>query len=172
MNGQEMYNELLKLATVKPTPQMAKLLPIAFDNALAKVGDDKLHFYFWGDVKKSTTKLDGLCAILLTSQKIILSQKSFMSSQIESVYLESVTNISKNKGIAFAKLEIETISHSYSILAGEKMIDEFIALVNQIKSAPAKSSVDPFEQIKRLKELLDIGAITQGEFDAKKKELL
>ena len=31
---------------------------------------------------------------------------------------------------------------------------------------------DPIEQIKKLKELLDIGAITQEEFDLKKKELL
>ncbi len=31
---------------------------------------------------------------------------------------------------------------------------------------------DPIEQVKRLKELLDIGAVTQEEFDAKKKEVL
>ena len=31
---------------------------------------------------------------------------------------------------------------------------------------------DKINDIKRLKELLDIGAITQEEFDAKKKELL
>lgn len=31
---------------------------------------------------------------------------------------------------------------------------------------------DPLDQIKKLKELLDIGAITQEEFDAKKKQLL
>lgn len=31
---------------------------------------------------------------------------------------------------------------------------------------------DPIEQVKRLKELLDIGAVTQEEFDAKKKEIL
>ncbi|HIZ11101.1 MAG TPA: SHOCT domain-containing protein [Candidatus Eubacterium faecavium] len=31
---------------------------------------------------------------------------------------------------------------------------------------------DPIGQVKRLKELLDIGAITQDEFDTKKKEIL
>lgn len=31
---------------------------------------------------------------------------------------------------------------------------------------------DPIEEVKKLKELLDIGAITQEEFDAKKKDLL
>ena len=32
--------------------------------------------------------------------------------------------------------------------------------------------VDPIEQVKKLKELLDIGAITEEEFELKKKELL
>ena len=31
---------------------------------------------------------------------------------------------------------------------------------------------DPYEKIKKLKELLDMGAITQDEYDEKKKELL
>ncbi len=34
------------------------------------------------------------------------------------------------------------------------------------------SAVDPYEEIKKVKELLDMGIITQEEFDAKKKELL
>lgn len=31
---------------------------------------------------------------------------------------------------------------------------------------------DPYEQIKKLKELLDMGIISQEEFDTKKKEIL
>jgi membrane protease subunit (stomatin/prohibitin family) len=34
------------------------------------------------------------------------------------------------------------------------------------------TSTNPFEKIKQLKELLDLGAISQDEFDSKKKELL
>lgn len=36
----------------------------------------------------------------------------------------------------------------------------------------AQPAPDPMEQVKRLKELLDIGIITQEEFEAKKRELL
>ncbi len=36
----------------------------------------------------------------------------------------------------------------------------------------AVADVDPMDQIRKLEELLDIGTITQEEFDAKKKELL
>jgi len=34
------------------------------------------------------------------------------------------------------------------------------------------TNVSPVEKIKQLKEMLDIGAITPEEFDAKKKEIL
>lgn len=34
------------------------------------------------------------------------------------------------------------------------------------------SSIDPYEELKKLKELLDMGIITQEEFDQKKKQLL
>ena len=42
----------------------------------------------------------------------------------------------------------------------------------KISHASDASSKDPIEEVKRLKELLDIGAITQEEFDTKKKQLL
>ena len=37
---------------------------------------------------------------------------------------------------------------------------------------PDSLEKDPIEEVKKFKELLDLGAITQDEFDAKKKELL
>lgn len=40
------------------------------------------------------------------------------------------------------------------------------------KKSPNTNTEDPIEQVKKFKELLDIGAITQEEFDAKKKDLL
>lgn len=40
------------------------------------------------------------------------------------------------------------------------------------KKIKGKSKMDPYEEIKKLKELLDIGIISKEEFDLKKKELL
>ena len=37
---------------------------------------------------------------------------------------------------------------------------------------PVEEKKDAFEELKKFKELLDMGAITQEEYDAKKKELL
>lgn len=43
---------------------------------------------------------------------------------------------------------------------------------NQIDSNQQNASNDPYEELKKLKELLDLGIVTQEEFDTKKKELL
>lgn len=73
----------------------------------------------------------------------------------------------------------------------QSIVPKAIALVDLINSFPEKAlkslttepaveqstpqsspATDPLDEIKKLKGLLDIGAITQEEFDAKKKELL
>lgn len=58
-----------------------------------------------------------------------------------------------------------------------EMIVEFIKnKIDEIKNAPASGTVvqqvSAADELKKFKELLDIGVITQEEFDAKKKELL
>ena len=40
------------------------------------------------------------------------------------------------------------------------------------QQAAPSATEDPFSRIKKLKELLDMGAITKEEFDAKKADLL
>lgn len=52
----------------------------------------------------------------------------------------------------------------------EELKKEIESRIEQKSDNHSKSS--PIEEIKGLKELLDIGAITQSEFDLKKKELL
>ena len=57
-------------------------------------------------------------------------------------------------------------------------LDDFIAYVNNKMQGPkekpsqTENKNDNLEQIKQLKELLDMEAITQEEFDLKKKQLL
>ena len=40
------------------------------------------------------------------------------------------------------------------------------------KSSPAPAVSDPYEELKKLKELLDLGIVTDEEFETKKKQLL
>lgn len=48
-----------------------------------------------------------------------------------------------------------------------RIIDSFKSKQNAVPSA-----VSPMDELKKLKELLDMGIVTQEEFDAKKKQLL
>ena len=49
--------------------------------------------------------------------------------------------------------------------------DEYKAAL-AAKNAPAAAAVSPMDELKKMKELLDMGIVTQEEFDAKKKQLL
>ena len=40
------------------------------------------------------------------------------------------------------------------------------------KGSPAPAAPDPYEELKKLKELLDLGIVTEEEFETKKKQLL
>lgn len=51
-------------------------------------------------------------------------------------------------------------------------IKEKIAEARQTKSQPVQAALSPAEELRKFKELLDMGIVTQEEFDAKKKQLL
>lgn len=59
------------------------------------------------------------------------------------------------------------------VMGWDIMTDEEIQKgIDEAEKKKYQSYVDPLEQIKKLKELLDSGAITQEEYNKKKKELL
>ena len=72
---------------------------------------------------------------------------------------------------AFSKDKVESYQRAYDEIMKNLSSDRKRGQVSatEAASAPAPSAAD---EIKKLKELLDIGAITQAEFDAKKKQLL
>ncbi len=57
----------------------------------------------------------------------------------------------------------------------EKFIDKVSALQKELKAEPiprVTGTSTPLEELKKLKELLDMGAITQEEYEEKKKKML
>ena len=64
------------------------------------------------------------------------------------------------------KTDIEQCETAY------QYIKERIAFYKNQKNAPIVSALSPAEELKKFKDLLDSGVITQDEFNAKKKELL
>lgn len=54
----------------------------------------------------------------------------------------------------------------------QQLIESVIYGEKETGATSQSSSIDPMEQIKKLKELLDMGAISQEEFDTKKQDIL
>ena len=70
-------------------------------------------------------------------------------------------------------IEIEDYSgHRKVFILPPKGLKETIEMWTQQKEKKQSNNLDNIEEIKKYKELLDMGVITQEEFDTKKKELL
>ena len=68
--------------------------------------------------------------------------------------------------IVKGKTDIEQCEKAY------QYIKERVSFYKQQKNNPTITTISPAEELKKFKELLDCGIITQEEFDTKKKELL
>ena len=72
---------------------------------------------------------------------------------------------SSENAIAFTKKDLEKMKEIYNYVDGK--IREY-----KNKGNGTVQQLSPADELKKFKELLDAGIITQEEFDAKKKELL
>jgi hypothetical protein len=64
---------------------------------------------------------------------------------------------------------VKDLSHTTGV--NEKFVDQVRTAIAMFGNAPVLAA-DPLDSIRKLKELLDLGAITQEEFDTKKGEYL
>ena len=85
------------------------------------------------------------------------------------IEIENITEDGELTEDTESKINVSKISDS--VTKGIKNVGAGITNLFS-KQEAKKEKDDNLEQIKKLKELLDLGAITQEEFDAKKKELL
>lgn len=83
-----------------------------------------------------------------------------------------IENISEDEELTDKSTKIDTTVISDSVTRGIKNVSAGLSNIFGKKNNKEISTDDSFDKIKKLKELLDIGAITQEEFDIKKKEYL
>lgn len=129
---------------------------------------------------KKKEKLPGVFA--LTSQRILFMYKAGFTESDLVFGLSEINSIScSGNGLTGGHIEIHTLTKSLDILVTyKKEIMQAIqntinlAMNNYGKSRTVAPDglVDVADQILKFKNLLDAGAITQEEFDAKKKQLL
>lgn len=165
---------------VKERPEGVKYCLINNLGKILDVYDDKVIFT---STKSTATLVTGL----VFGTSVTQGEKTIY-------YRDAIGVQYKPSSIADGYIQVETAagnmtakgnqySGENSIQFSGKTMDEEAAIivdfirkrVEEIKSAPVGGviqQISPAEEMKKFKELLDMGVITQDEFDAKKKELL
>lgn len=128
----------------------------------------------------SMSKTDGNFAYAITNKRIIMAQQKWMGQHIKSVEFDRLNDITLQTGMALGILTIDTMKEKFNVALNKRIatninnkIQEILGSLRQQKNAPtiiqATSSAD---EILKYKNLLDMGIITQAEFDDKKVQLL
>ena len=126
------------------------------------------------------------CSLVLTDQKLYffsyLGLKSL--SNTETIPFGTISGIELKKNIALLGLEVKLTraNNTDSITNVDKQAaPAFVKALQDILASRTNQSgntiiqnqaTDPLDQIKKLKDLLDAGIITQDEFQEKKTELM
>ena len=134
-------------------------------------------------------------AILFDDDRIVVAGKEYDYTRLNDIEITKAPIISaygimelrlddKTVPVPFAKADLHKLrtavqetKHIISTLKKSKVaetVPEDGRRAGQEAAANSNNSVklDPYEEMKKLKELLDLDIITQEEFDRKKKELL
>lgn len=131
---------------------------------------------------QSATKHDNNYAYTITNKRIIMAQKKVIGESIQTVAINNLNDITLKTGMVFGVITIDTMKEVFNIAIAkqharninEKIHDLLLDLQSQ-KTAPMQAQAtqtSSADEILKLKNLMDMGAITEDEFNAKKKQLL
>lgn len=121
---------------------------------------------------------DGYYAVAVTDKRILMAQSGFFGrNKAKSVLLDNLNDVSVTQKLSMRHMEIDTIKdrivlslNTWSDESVGSKLKETILRLKQGDTKPSGSSVA--DELRKFKELLDDGIITEEEFEAKKKELL
>lgn len=130
----------------------------------------------------SATKHDSNYAYAVTNKRIIMAQKKLIGESIQTVSLDNINDITFTSGFVFGVVTIDTIKEKFNVAVdkaqAKNISDKLHTLLLDLKKqssaapAPVSAAASEYDQLIKLKELLDAGILTQEEFDAKKKQIL
>lgn len=128
----------------------------------------------------SPSKHDNNFAYAITNKRIIMAQQKVVGQNFQSVAYSNLNDITLSTGMVYGIITIDTYKETFNIaldkISAKKINDkvhEILFSVRQSKSVHAQTqTVSSADEILKYKNLLDMGAITQAEYEKKKKELL
>lgn len=128
----------------------------------------------------STSQHDNNFAYAITPKRIIMAQQKVIGQVFQTVDIDNLNDITLNTGMLMGIITIDTIKEKFNVAVGKDIArnindaihDILFSLKEEKKSSVSPQTIDSTDVILKFKNLLDMGAITQEEFDRKKKELL
>ncbi|MFD1357653.1 PH domain-containing protein [Fictibacillus halophilus] len=131
----------------------------------------------------STTKHDNNYAYAITNKRIIFGQKAMTGEKFKAVAHEKINDITFNKGLVFGVLTIDTPQEKFNVGLDRdsatsinsnihQVLDDLKHAINPMDSSRSAAPASAADELKKFKELLDMDAITQEEYDSKKKQIL
>lgn len=128
---------------------------------------------------------NGVIAVTPTKMVFVAPTSDLIRSiSVQSVDIEKIESITLQKGFILGDMYVKTAGQSIrcsgiGIKANnfcDNVVDNIKKAIEQAKkmkqAQSMQGSISVADELKKFKELLDMGVITQEEFDAKKKQLL
>lgn len=127
----------------------------------------------------SASKHDGNFAYAITNKRILMAQQKLFGNNVQSIMVNQINDVTKKTGMLMGTLTIDTLKETFNVGVDKQTVDRISSSLNEIIYDLKKhndSTAIPIshvtDEVRKYKELLDDGIITQEDFDAKKKELL
>ena len=125
----------------------------------------------------------GNCILFITSQRILYGCKGLLWSTVKSVNLDDCRDVESDTfGILKGTIKINTRTEVVKFEAKKSETLRLASLIetvikevvdsNKVPNVQQVNQISAADELKKFKELLDSGLISQEEFDAKKKQLL
>ncbi len=124
-------------------------------------------------------------AIVTTSERVLIVRDLIFGKNVEEIGYDEVVSIAVQKELLGAVVTIEARDRrkwkigSLPKESAEKVVRSALARKEQVSAAVvppvpagAKLEDDPLVRLKKLKELLDQGVISEADYEAKKREIL
>lgn len=114
--------------------------------------------------------------LVCSNRNLIILKKKHSDEQVEVIDLKRVKSVILKNQLMYGELSLIVGNQSLDINSINKVSAEILADNIKKWSKIAQGEDDDFdqqlEQVKKLKELLDQGILTEEEFQAKKKQIL
>lgn len=136
-----------------------------------------------GKIKVNTMSVKGKIngTIVITDQRLLFAAESGFAAS-KAVYLSDIDAIDYSSvgSVIGSVLRVQSRATTFAIDGNKRVLSPFQSKLEEAvhmnrhrqASATVIQSSTPADEIKKYKELLDMGAITEEEFAAKKKQLL